>query len=156
MNIFGFRDDALRTGFQAGLERVDGTPRPSLAAVRDAIAASACATGGGTHWRPTRSVLGASAPSVRLGRRSIAISVTAGEGASARACLLGGAHTLSSVRRALSSVRAVACASGRVDANRSTTLLLGRSSGRQTLAVRLSADANPGRSTTVIRVVSPA
>jgi hypothetical protein len=34
INIFGFRDDASRAGFQAGLRRVDGTARPSLDAVR--------------------------------------------------------------------------------------------------------------------------
>jgi len=154
VNLFGFRDDALRTGFQAGLVRADGTPRPSLTEVQDAIAASACTTVGGSRWRPTRSVLGAATPSVRLGQRSVVVGVTAAESASARACLLAGTHTLSSVRRALTSLPAAACASGRVDANHSSTLLLGRSPGRQTLAIRLAADANPDRSTTVIRLVS--
>ena len=152
VNLFGFRDDALRTGFQAGLVRADGTPRPALAAVQDAIAASACATGL-TRWHPTRAVLGAGTPGVRLGQHSLIVGVSAAEGASARACLLRGAHTLSSAQRALSSVNPAACTSGPVDANRATTLRLARSPGRQTLAVRLSADANPARSTTAIRVV---
>ena len=33
VNVFGFRDDALRTGFQAGLYRVDGSARPAAAGV---------------------------------------------------------------------------------------------------------------------------
>lgn len=153
VNLFGFRDDALRTGFQAGVVRADGTPRPSLAAVQDAIVQSACA-GVGTRWQPTRSVLGARTPGIRLEQRSVVVGVSAAESASARACLLRGTHTLSSARRALASVSPAACASGRVDANRSTMLRLARNAGKQTLAVRFSADANPGRSTTVIRTVS--
>ena len=31
LSFFGFRDDGLRTGFQAGLERADGSARPSAA-----------------------------------------------------------------------------------------------------------------------------
>ncbi len=37
LSFFGFRDDGLRTGFQAGLERADGSPRASAAAVQAAI-----------------------------------------------------------------------------------------------------------------------
>ena len=111
VNLFGFRDDALRSGFQAGLVRADGTPRPALAAVQDAIAANACATGV-SRWHPTRAVLGAGTPGVRLGQRSLIVEVSAAEGASARACLLRGAHTLSSARRALSSLNPAACTSG--------------------------------------------
>jgi len=154
VNLFGFRDDALRTGFQAGLVRVDGTPRPSLAAVQAAIAQGACPAGSGARWQPTRAVLGAGAPNVRLDRRSVVIGVSAAESVSARACLLRGTHTLSSVRRALASVGATVCTTARVDANRSTTLRLARSQGKQTVAVRVWADVNPGRATTVIRVVS--
>ena len=40
LSFFGFRDDGLRTGFQAGLERADGSARPALAAVRLAAAES--------------------------------------------------------------------------------------------------------------------
>ena len=43
VNVFGFRDDALRSGFQAGLNRVDGTPRPSADAVRAVVAMPGCA-----------------------------------------------------------------------------------------------------------------
>ena len=37
VNVFGFIDDPLRTGFQAALHRADGSPRPAAAAVKDAI-----------------------------------------------------------------------------------------------------------------------
>ncbi|HEY5872698.1 MAG TPA: hypothetical protein VIT46_05625, partial [Gaiellaceae bacterium] len=42
LSFFGYRDDGLRTGFQAGLARADGSARPSSAAVQEAIAASGC------------------------------------------------------------------------------------------------------------------
>ena len=57
LSFFGYRDDGLRTGFQAGLARVDGSARPSAGAVRDAIAASAC-TGEPRVWSPGSDVLG--------------------------------------------------------------------------------------------------
>lgn len=152
VNLFGFRDDGLRTGFQAGLVRADGATRPALAAVRDAIAAPGCVSP--VRWRPLRSVLGAAQPVLRIGSRGVAVGVTAAEGAVARACVLAGAHTLSSARRVLASATAVdRCASGRVDANRRTTLRLRRVAGPQTVAVRLSAEANPARSNTVVRFV---
>ena len=60
VNFFGFRDDGLRTGFQAGLLRVDGALRPSAESVRAAIAETA---GGCTRrlvsWQPHADVLGA-------------------------------------------------------------------------------------------------
>ena len=150
VNLFGFRDDALRTGFQAGLVRVDGSPRPAFAAVRDAIASAEC---GETEarWLPTHSVLGAAEPTVRLVRGAVVVGVGAAEAASARACLLRGAHTFSSARRALSSLTAAHCATGELEANRPTTLSLRPEVGPLTIAVRLAAEANPGRSATVVR-----
>jgi hypothetical protein len=155
VNLFGFRDDGLRTGFQAGLVRADGTPRPALGAVQDAIATPGCATRSGTRWQPRRSVLGAKPPTVRIGRRAVVVDVAAAEGASARVCLLAGAHTLSSARRVLTSTRGSqgACATAPVEPNRRTTLHLGRAAGPQTLAVRLAAEANPSRSATVVRLL---
>ena len=62
VSFFGFRDDGLRTGFQAALQRADGTPRPAVAAVRAAIAetASGC-SGAPSVWSPAEDVLGADA-----------------------------------------------------------------------------------------------
>jgi hypothetical protein len=73
VNVFGFRDDALRTGFQAGLFRVDGTARPSADSVRDAAAEPGCATEAGKAWRPARTVLGAKRPVVPAGRSAHAL-----------------------------------------------------------------------------------
>ena len=154
LNLFGFRDDGLRTGFQAGLVRVDGSPRPALEAVSEAIASAGCAGGAGTRWHPMRSVVGSSRPTVRLASDAVLVGVGAAEGATARACLLRGAHTLSSVRRALSSVHTRDCVTARLEANRPATLRLERRPSPQTLAIRLSAEANPDRSATTIRMVA--
>ena len=60
VNIFGFRDDVARSGFQAGLHRVDGTGRPAAYAVRAALLEPrACMA---SAWRPARAVLGARPP----------------------------------------------------------------------------------------------
>jgi hypothetical protein len=58
ISFFGFRDDTLRTGFQAALQRADGSVRPAAGTVRDAIAATerGCA-GAPVHWVPGDSVL---------------------------------------------------------------------------------------------------
>ncbi|HXG77234.1 MAG TPA: hypothetical protein VNJ53_11740, partial [Gaiellaceae bacterium] len=60
LSFFGFRDDGLRLGFQAGLQRLDGTPRPAAAAVAAAIADTAGGCAGTLRsWRPEERVLGA-------------------------------------------------------------------------------------------------
>jgi len=155
VNVFGFRDDALRTGFQAGLYRVDGTARASAGAVRDAIAEPACAAPGALPWRPARTVLGAQAPLVRATRSSVTVDLATAEAASARVCLLPGAHTLSRARRALAarSDDAPGCVSAVVPPNRRTTVMLPRASGLQTVAVRLVAETNLARSTTSVRPI---
>ncbi len=154
VNLFGFRDDGLRTGFQAGLLRADGSPRPALAAVQGSIAGPRCV--GTVKWRPLRSVLGAGRPVVQLGRSKVVVGVTAAEGAVAHVCLLLGSHTLSSAKRALASTRgtAVRCANGAVEANRRATVRLPRvTMGPATVAVRFSAASNPARATTVVRTL---
>ena len=95
------RDDALRTGFQAGLIRADGSARPSADAVRAAVAEPGCASAAGDAWRPSKAVLGAKPPVVKVTPTAIKVDVTAIEGASARVCLLPGSHSLSSARRLL-------------------------------------------------------
>ena len=154
VNVFGFRDDAARSGFQAGLFRVDGTARPSADAVREAVAEPQCPGGATVPWRPAHAVLGAT-PVVRVGPAGVSVDVTAVEAASARICLLPGTHTLSSARRVLAAHRArsAACASAVVAQNRWTTVRLARTAGRQTVAVRLAAETNPARATTTVRPV---
>lgn len=154
VNVFGFRDDALRTGFQAGLVRIDGSARPSADAVREAIAGAPCLAGAVASWRPARSVAGAR-PVVRVSPTGVRVDLTAAEAASARVCLLPGTHTASGARRVLAAhgARTVACTSATVAQNRWTRVQLSRTAGRHTVAVRLAAETNPARATTAIRPV---
>jgi len=154
VNVFGFRDDALRTGFQAGLFRADGSPRPAADAVRGAVAEPGCATGAGATWRPSKTVLGAKPPVVKISPTAVTVDVTAVEAASARVCLLPGSHTLSSARRMLAGrAEPVGCTTAAVTQNRWASVRLPRLTGRVTVAVRLAAETNPARSTTVVRPV---
>jgi hypothetical protein len=156
VNLFGFHDDALRTGFQAGLYRADGSSRPALDAVRSAIAKSGC-SGGATVWTPTRTVLGGGVARASPGRGTVSVTLTAAEGAAARVCLLPGGQTLATAERALTARRLAGetCAAALVTANRLTTVRLDCHVGRQTQAVvaRLSAEANPARTTIVVRAL---
>jgi hypothetical protein len=154
VNVFGFRDDALRTGFQAGLFRVDGTPRPSAEAVGTAVGDTRCATGV-TAWRPLRSVLGVRRPRLRVTRSAISLDLEAAEAATARICVVRGASTLGKARRmlAVSVAPRAACTSVAVAQNRLTRVRLAHLRGPQTIAVRLSAETNPARSTTAVRPV---
>jgi len=154
VNVFGFRDDALRTGFQAGLIRADGSPRPAADAVRSAVAEPGCATETAAAWRPSKTVLGAKPPVVKVAPAAITVDVTAIEAASARVCLLPGSHTLSSARRMLAGRAAPAgCATAAVTQNRWASVRLPRLAGRVTVAVRLAAETNHARSTTVVRPI---
>jgi hypothetical protein len=155
VNVFGFQDDALRTGFQAGLYRVDRTARPAADSVRSAIADHVCAFGFTPSWRPALTVLGAKRPSLRVVDDRVDVELTAAEGATARVCVLARAHTLSSARRALASRAAPLgpCAGGVVLPNRRTTFSVPLQSAPQTLAVRLTAETNAARETTVVQPV---
>ena len=151
LNVFGFRDDALRTGFQAGLYRADGSIRPAAGEVAAAIADGRC-RGAPAAWRPVRAVQGAARPVTRVSGDVVAIDLTAAEAASARVCLLPGAQTLSSARRVMAArAIGVACATASVAQNRRTTVALPRRGGAVTLAVRLVAETNSARTTTVVR-----
>lgn len=87
VSLFGFRDDGLRTGFQAGLQRVDGTPRPSAEEVRSAIAeTSDGCTGRLVSWRPHGAVLGARVAVTPVVVRLTA-RIAAGEDARGAVCI---------------------------------------------------------------------
>ena len=151
VNIFGFRDDAARTGFQAGLNRADGTRarRPTPSAPRS----PARAARGRRAWRPARSSWREAA-----GREDHAQADQrrphGGRGRVRRVCLLPGAHTLSSARRVLAGRSAGAgCTTMVVTQNRWTSVRFPRLPGRQTVAVQLAAETNPARSTTIVRPV---
>lgn len=151
VNIFGFYDDTLLEGFQAALNRADGTSRPSAQAVQDAIAAG-CVSGQ-TSWRPTLGVIGAKRPSVSIVRGMLEVKVRAREGAVARVCVLTGTLDSASTERALASTRTSGCANGRVNGATPLTLRLPRATGAATVGVRLSAESNPSRRTVDARVL---
>ena len=89
VSFFGFRDDGLRTGFQAALQRLDGTARPAAEAVRAAIADAAAAgcTTSSVRWAPRLQVLSPSAALERRATGGLAVRLAAGEDARARVCL---------------------------------------------------------------------
>jgi hypothetical protein len=95
VSFFGFRDDGLRTGFQAGLERADGTARPSATAVRSAIPAGC--RGAAQVWKPGGDVMGATLAVGDAGPE-VTARVAAGEDARARVCLRTLASSLSRCR----------------------------------------------------------
>jgi hypothetical protein len=83
----------------------------------------------------------------------VAVELTAAEGAVARACLLPGIRAVVATQRLLASrdVTGGVCTSAPVQANRITTLRLDRTRGPNTLAVRVAAEANADRASTVVR-----
>ena len=87
LSFFGFRDDGLRTGFQAGLQRVDGSARPAAAAVRSAIAGSegGCA-GTQVVWEPHAEVVDARVAVVPV-TGAIRARIGAGEDARGAVCV---------------------------------------------------------------------
>ncbi|MFO7572423.1 MAG: hypothetical protein R6W48_07480 [Gaiellaceae bacterium] len=87
LSFFGFRDDGLRTGFQAGLQRVDGVARPAADAVRSAIAETAggCATKA-VAWRPETRVVGTRVAVSSL-RARVTTRITVGEDARGAVCV---------------------------------------------------------------------
>lgn len=85
LSFFGYRDDGLRTGFQAGLARADGSVRPSAASVQAAVAASSCA-GELRAWSPGVEVLGTKV-AVGSQREEVTTRVAAGEDARATVCV---------------------------------------------------------------------
>jgi len=141
LSFFGFRDDGSRTGFQAGLQRVDASARPSASAVQLAIAESA--TGCRrlpTFWKPGGEVVGAS---VALGvtRAAVNARVGAGEDARATVCVRGSVARASCRRASVAGLRAVELA---IPAPAGAV-------GLVEVSVRLRAEANPKRRTLVVR-----
>jgi hypothetical protein len=142
LSFFGFRDDGLRTGFQAGLERADGTPRASEAAVQAAIP-EAC-SGEVRVWAPGVDVLGANV--VVGGKGSdVTARVAAGEDARARVCV----HSASSADPAGQRCRSVS-----VQGLRSLNVDVpapNGTRGRVEVAIRFAAESNRARKTLFVR-----
>jgi hypothetical protein len=162
VNIFGFYDDVPRdSGFQSALNRVDGTPRASAASVQAAIAQTAggC-VGRPVSWSPARKVVGAVAPVWRIeARRTIIFDVAADEGADVVACLLPGRLGGVAAAAALASRTATSpgCRGGKAMPVRPASFTLRRGTGvlrPVTVAVKLSAEANPKRVSTFSRALA--
>jgi hypothetical protein len=141
VSLFGFRDDGLRTGFQAGLQRLDGTSRPSAEAVRAAIAET---TGGCTgrivSWEPHNEVLDARM-AVAPATATITARIGAGEDARGAVCVR------SLARRSAASP---ACRRFAVRGLRPLTLALSAPAVRVEIAVELTALANAKRKSFVV------
>lgn len=152
VNVFGFVDDTLRTGFQAALHRADGTPRPSAAAVQAAIT-EPCATPL-RAWAPATSVIGASPTRVTRSGGNVRVVLAAREGAVARVCPLTGKLDRQAARRAVASARTVGCVEATITPRGPTTVLLPWVAGVK-VAVRVAAEVNPARSTITLHTVTP-
>ena len=159
VNIFGFYDESDRgAGFQAALYRKDGTPRPSVNSVMQAVAEGCFA--GFTRWAPARGVVGAAAEFGDLSvarpatQRAWAFTATAREDAVFKAGIFKFGTSSSQITRALRSTRSpMTTAEGLVKAGYSPRIqFLGvpLASGRYVFALRLSAWANGERTTTLV------
>ncbi len=164
VNFFGFYDDGLRTGFQAGLYRADGTPRPSAEAVQQAIADTALGCPGRpVLWTPALGVAGARASGDGFGGLlgpllarvplDLHVDAVADEGATATVTLqrlstppVPGSRALFSQRR-VSVAAAVAAVRPPGTARLDLRLPRGLPPGRYALEVRMRAEGDPSRTT---------
>jgi hypothetical protein len=146
VSFFGFRDDGLRTGFQAALQRTDGSARPAAAAVRAAIAETqdGCAEQE-LHWEPGAEVVGADV-AVGAFATEVTARIAVGEDARARVCVRAVGQSLGVPGRAR--CRATVIKGLRPSNVAVRTPLAAR---RVEVAVELEAEANRARRTLVIR-----
>jgi hypothetical protein len=144
ISFFGFRDDGLRTGFQAGLQRADGSSRAAAAAVQAAIAdAEKRCAGQITEWRPEAEVVGAR---VAVGARASAVNtrIVAGEDVRARVC----------VRSQVASGARSRCRTANVEGLRPAKVAVEVSTTAATrveVSVELAAESNRKRKTRVAK-----
>jgi hypothetical protein len=142
LSFFGYRDDGLRTGFQAGLARADGSARQSAVAVQAAIAAGEC-TGTPRIFAPGVEVLGTKV-AVGSQRAEVTARVAAGEDARAKVCVRSADWTQPGQR----------CRSVAVPGLRSLNVSLRpptAATQRVEVTVQFAAEANTKRRTVVVR-----
>ncbi len=147
VSFFGFRDDGLRTGFQAALQRADGSARPAAAVVQAAIAETqnGCA-GQELRWTPGAEVVGAD---VAVGALASAVTarIAVGEDARARVCVRA-------LERALLFVSLRRCRTALIQGLRPSSVAVpapARARNRVEVTVELEAEANRTRRTLVIQ-----
>jgi hypothetical protein len=140
--LFHLIDETDLRRFQSGLERADGSRRPSFTAVASAIRApAACA--GIPVWHPIEGVEGArlaARPSVHVSNGGVKVRPTASEDATAKLALLHDGRLL-------------ATATVSVPAHRHPPVFLAArlSPGRYTVVARLTSVLAPGRAQTLSR-----
>jgi hypothetical protein len=153
VSFFGFRDDGARAGFQAALQRLDGTPRPAVEAVRDAIAGAAAGCGApAVAWKSADAVLDPSIE-VREAGSSASVRVRAGEDARAVVCVTPRALGEGLVRHS-ARTQSASCRSTALVGQRPVDIELPAFASARTgyeLAVELAAEANTARRTLIIR-----
>jgi hypothetical protein len=132
LNLFHLVDETLLPGWQSGLELADGTRRASYAAVKSALAANRSCQGGLHVWQHTTQVMGAKADFGGL-TRSFVVSVAEGF-----------TYQVTVLRRK----RSVSSATGTSADGTILFKLPALKTGAYRVLVRLSAQTNPGRSTT--------
>jgi hypothetical protein len=154
VSFFGFRDDGARAGFQAALQRLDGSPRPAAEAVRVAIGdtSSGCSRSL-VSWKPHTQVLNASVKLRRASGAALAVRVAAGEDARALVCLTSRKGRRSAFRGSLRSSGARCRAAAVVGHHPLDLALRVRKTGGGGLevAVELAAEANRKRKTILFR-----
>jgi len=158
LSFFGFRDDGARTGFQAALQRLDGSPRPAAEAVRAAIAETAAGCSAPLEgWRPHADVVGASVAVGTAGSSDVAARVGAGEDARAVICvraLTSGARAGGGGSSRMIQSRGAFCRSAAVVGLRPRIVTLSAPEGtygRVEIAVELQAESNRARRTVLVR-----
>jgi hypothetical protein len=154
VSFFGFRDDGSRTGFQAALQRLDGTARPAAEAVRQAIAdaASGCTTVP-AEWQPVRDVLEPSVVVQEKARAALGLRLAAGEDARALVCVGARTSGLANLRRVVRTPGA-SCRTTRLAGRRPLDLAVAPPPAARRgveVAVELVAVANASRRTVLVR-----
>ena len=157
LSFFGFRDDGARAGFQAALQRLDGSPRPAAEAVRAAIAetAAGCRVPQDA-WQPHAEVVGASVAVGTAGGSEVSARIGAGEDAHAVICVRAltsrGIEGDGGSRRAIPGGRAL-CRTADVVGLRPRTVAIPAPAGAHgtvEVAVELRAESNRARRTVVV------
>ena len=154
VSFFGFRDDGARTGFQAALQRLDGTSRPAAEAVRAAIAdAAAGCRRLPMLWQPANDVLDPSVAVMGGKSSSTKVRLRAGEDARALVCVAARAARRGLHDRSVRSPGA-RCRAALLTGGRTLDVELApmpRGGAGVEVAVELAAEANRQRRTIVIR-----
>lgn len=154
VSFFGFRDDGARTGFQAALQRLDGTARPAAEAVRSAIAdaVSGC-TSAPVKWTPATGVFDPSVAILSYTGWSMGVRVRAGEDARAIVCIGAKGSLIGGVSRSSARSPGARCRQLTLTGLRPLDLAFVAPGGVRSgveVAVELVAEANRGRKTILV------